>query len=89
MTDPTGASANMPAPAVGLALPKNPAVEAALDQANAAKQAYRDDPSADNKAAYNRASNELRYQRWIARGGPSQSPTKATQVWHDRYNQEG
>lgn len=88
MTDPTGASANMPAPAVGLALPKNAAVEAALDQLNAAKDAYRNDPNADNKAAYNRAANELRYQRWLARGGPSQSATKATQAWHDRYEQE-
>lgn len=89
MTESTGASANMPAPAVGLALPHNPAVQAALDQLDAAKKAYRDDPSEANKAAYNRASNELRYQRWVARGGPSQSPTKSTQDWHDRYTQEG
>lgn len=88
MTEPTGGRADMPTPAVGLALPKNPAVEAALDQVNAAKQAYRDSPTAENKEAYNRASNELRYQRWIARGGPSQSPTKSTQDWHDRYNSE-
>ncbi len=89
MTDPTGASANMPAPAVGLALPHHPAVQAALDQVDAAKKAYRDDPTEENKAAYNRASNDLRYQRWVARGGPSQSPTKATQAWHDRYSQGG
>ncbi len=88
MSDPTGASASMPAPAVGLALPRHPAVEAALDQLNAAKSAYRNDPTAANKEALNRASNELRYQRWVARGGPSQSPTKATQAWHDRFNTE-
>jgi hypothetical protein len=88
MTDPSGASASMPAPAVGLALPQNPAVQAALDQLGAAKEAYRNDASVENKEAYNRASNELRYQRWLARGGASQSPTKATQAWHDRYNQE-
>lgn len=72
MTEPTGASASMPAPTVGAVPPQNPAVQAALDQVGVAKRVYRDNPTAENKGAYHRACEALRYQRWVARGGPSQ-----------------
>jgi hypothetical protein len=62
-------------------------VEAALDQLNAAKEAYRSDPSEGNKAAKQQAAVEVRYQRWLARGGPSYKPTKSTQALHDRHAQ--
>lgn len=44
-------------------------VQEALDRAQEAKAAYRADPSL--KDEHRAAATELRYQRWVARGGPA------------------
>jgi hypothetical protein len=56
--------------------------------AAAAKDAYRLDPTPAGKARYKEAAGELRYQRWVARGGPTQEPTEATAGYLDRFNVE-
>jgi hypothetical protein len=33
--------------------------------------------------------DDLRYARWVARGGPAEEPQKSTQALHDRYAEEG
>ena len=43
---------------------------AAVADAQEAKAAYRNEASAETKAAHRAAAGELRYQRWLARGGP-------------------
>lgn len=72
MADPTPASAHIPPPQVGtgtVVLPSSPAVDAALDQYQAALNAYRTDPNPDTKAAKAQAAHELRRQRSLLRGG--------------------
>lgn len=88
MTAPTGGQASLPTPTVGLSLPNSPAVDAALDQYRAAVRAHADNPTAESRDAKAKASGELRYQRWLARGGADQTPSKTTQALHDRYAAE-
>jgi hypothetical protein len=45
-------------------------VDAALYDAMAAKETYRETGSLEDKAAHRSAAEELRYARWVARGGP-------------------
>lgn len=71
MTEPTAGRAGVPAPTVGLSLPSSPAVDAALDQHRAAIQTHAADPTAETAEVKRRAAVELRYQRWVARGGPA------------------
>jgi hypothetical protein len=52
----------------------SPAV--ALEHAQAAKAAYRDDPHEGTRAGHRAASAELRYARWIARGGPQKEAAR-------------
>lgn len=51
-------------------------VAAAVEGALLAKAAYRDDPSDETKAAHRLAARELRYRRWLARGGPMQETAR-------------
>lgn len=51
-------------------------VDAALYDATAAKETYRETGSAEDKAAHRTAAEDLRYARWVARGGP-QAETEA------------
>jgi hypothetical protein len=71
MTEPSAGRAGVPAPTVGLSLPSHPAVDAALDQYRAAVQTHADSPTEETREAKAKAGNELRYQRWLARGGPA------------------
>ncbi len=43
----------------------------ALNTAQAAKADYRRNPGHDSRAEHRTAAVELRYQRWLARGGPA------------------
>lgn len=88
MTEPSAGRAGVPVPTIGLSLPSHPAVDAALDQHRAAVQAHAADPTAETREAKAKAALELRYQRWLARGGPALEPTKATQEFHNRHNSE-
>ena len=48
------------------------AVDTALEAAQEAKHDYRDGGGAADRTAHRHASAELRYQRWLTRGGPAQ-----------------
>lgn len=63
-------------------------VDAALVAADEAKAAYRADPTDDNRALHRAAAEELRYARWVDRGGPDQEPTKSTEALHERWRAE-
>ena len=65
--------------------PSTAAVEAAVAAYVQARAAYREAPGHDTQAARRAAAAELRYQRWVARGGPGQEPTKVTRALYDRY----
>jgi hypothetical protein len=53
-----------------------PSVAAALEQAQAAKAVYRDAPDVEARAEHRAASTELRYARWVTRGGPAQETSR-------------
>lgn len=44
---------------------------AVLARAQAAKAAYRDNPTDETQAGHKAAAEELRYTRWLERGGPA------------------
>lgn len=83
----TAGQASLPTPAVVVDNPGpvTAAVQAAVEAYVQARDAYRDRPGEDTQAARRAAAAELRYQRWVARGGPGQEPTKATAVLHERH----
>lgn len=66
-------------------------LEQALEDALYAKSVYRDEPRfAENRQAHKDAAAELRYQRWVARGGPAlvesgQDPSRPSAAHYERW----
>ncbi len=60
--------------------------------AQAAKAAYREEQTGETREAHKAAAEELRYVRWVARGGPSIPEEDRTPVdveFHARWTEEG
>ncbi len=53
-----------------------PSVAAALERAQAAKADHRDASTDETRTQHRAASTDLRYARWVARGGPAEEAAR-------------